>query len=60
MELVRMIKLDEYEKSVAKEGIDFLNQLEDNLQEMKIDIDELDDAIGCIVFLINEYTDMRY
>lgn len=59
MELVKQIKLDEYEKSVAQETVDFLNQLENNLEEMNVDIDELDDAIGCIVSLINEYTNIR-
>lgn len=59
MELIKMIKLEEYEKSVAQEAVDFLNQLENNLEEMNVDIDELDDAIGCIVSLINEYTNIR-
>lgn len=59
MELVKLIKLDEYERSVAQEAVDFLNQLENNLEEMNVDIDELDDAIGCIVSLINEYTNIR-
>lgn len=59
MELVKLIKLDEYERSVAQEAVDFLNQLENNLEEMNVDIDELNDAIGCIVSLINEYTNIR-
>lgn len=59
MELIKMIKLEEYEKSVAQEAVDFLNQLENNLEEINVDIDELDDAIGCIVSLINEYTNIR-
>lgn len=59
MELVKLIKLDEYERSVAQEAVDFLDQLENNLEEMNVDIDELDDAIGCIVSLINEYTNIR-
>jgi len=59
MELVKLIKLDEYERSVAQEAVDFLNQLENNLEEMNVDIDELDDAIGCIVSLINKYTNIR-
>lgn len=59
MELVKLIKLDEYERSVAQEAVDFLNQLENNLEEMNVDIDELDDALGCIVSLINEYTNIR-
>lgn len=58
MELVRMIKLEEYERSVAQEAVDFLNQLENNLEEMNVDIDELDDAINCIISLINEHTNM--
>lgn len=59
MELVRIIKLDEYEKSIAQEAIDFLIQLENNLAEMNIYNNELDDAIDCIVSLINEHTDMN-
>ena len=59
MELVKLIKLDEYERSVAQEAVDFLDQLENNLEEMNVDIDELDDAIGCIVSLINEYTNIK-
>lgn len=58
MELIRMIKLDDYEKSVAQESVDFLNKLIDSLEEINIDIDELGDAIDCIVSLINEHTNM--
>jgi hypothetical protein len=58
MELVRMIKLEEYEKSVAQEAVDFLNQFINSLEEMNIEADELYDAIDCIVSLINEHTNM--
>lgn len=58
MKLVRMINFEEYEKKVAQESVDFLNQLIDNLEEMNIDTGELYDAIDCIVSLINEHTNM--
>lgn len=58
MKLVRMINFEEYEKKVAQESVDFLNQLIDNLEEMNIDTGELYDTIDCIVSLINEHTNM--
>lgn len=58
MELIRMIKLEDYEKCVAQESVDFLNKLINSLEEINIEVDELHDAVDCIVSLINEHTNM--